>query len=75
VSPMATPVTERTQCTCVCWGLFEPSPETARADPHSLRNSGRFQEGDGERKKSRGRSPVPPTGAIIEPHTDKCLVI
>lgn len=50
VPPMASPDTERTQRTCVCWGLFEPPPETVRADPHSLRNSGRFQEGEGERK-------------------------
>jgi hypothetical protein len=34
-----------------------------------------FPEGEGEKKKIKGRSPVPSTGTIIEPHTDKSLNI
>jgi hypothetical protein len=34
-----------------------------------------FTEGGREKKKIKGRSPVPSTGTIIEPHTDKSLNI
>lgn len=37
----------------------------------SAQTSGKIWKGVGGEKKIRGRSPVPSTGTIIEPHTDK----
>jgi hypothetical protein len=41
--------------------MFEPFTESVRE----------FPKGEGERKKLKGRSPVPLSGTIKEPHTDK----
>ena len=50
-------------------------PRTPRTPDTFIGIVREFPEGEGEKKKIKGRSPVPSIGTIIEPHTDKSLNI
>ena len=67
MSPSPSPTPEKTDPRGLQKGRLEPRRESKN---EKLPTTEKIQRGGGGEKKFKGRSPVPLSGTIIEPHTD-----